>query len=133
MTGEDTDNDIIATRGDSRISITMAKDEYSADINRETRFLIDDYDSDNVLAYRASKPFKLGGTYYGKGVYTFVLAECTTEDTDNFDLHIANYYKYFPREAHKDDEDRTGIDDTDLPIDDQETVTETPDGRTVWF
>ena len=64
---------------------------------RENRFLIDDYDSPNVLAYRLSKPFKLGGSYNGKGVLYFVLQECNTEDTDNLELHIANYYDHFPR------------------------------------
>ena len=61
--------------------------------------MIDDYDSPNVLAYRLTKPFKLGGSYVGNGVLYFVLQECNTEDSDNFDLHIANYYNYFPRET----------------------------------
>ena len=61
------------------------------------RFLIDDYDSPNVLAYRLTKPFKLGGTFMGSGVLSFVLQECNTEDSDDLERHIANYYDYFPR------------------------------------
>lgn len=97
LTGEYGDNDFIITRGDSRISLTIPRDEYTIRLNRENRFLIDDYDSPNVLAYRLTKPFKLGGSYNGRGVLYYVLQECNTEDTDNFDLHIANYYDYFPR------------------------------------
>ena len=73
-------------RGDSRISLTLAKDEYSIQLNRNNRFLIDDYDSKNVLAYRLTKPFKLGGSYNGEGVLNFVLTECNTEDSDNIEL-----------------------------------------------
>lgn len=82
LTGEYGDNDFIVVRGDSRISLTLAKDEYSIQLNRNNRFLIDDYDSKNVLAYRLTKPFKLGGSYNGEGVLNFVLTECNTEDSD---------------------------------------------------
>lgn len=107
LTGEYGDNQYIITRGDSRISMTIARDEYTIQFNRDHRFLIDDYDSNNVLAYRLTKPFKLGGSYNGDGVLYLVLQECNTEDSDNLELHIANYYDYFPREnAQKDDDDR---------------------------
>ena len=85
--------------GDTRISMMIARDKYTVDFNRKTRFLIDDYDSDNVLAYRVSKPFKLGMVYNGRGVIPYVLVEANTEETDNFELHIANYYEHFPREG----------------------------------
>lgn len=98
LTGEYGDNDFIVMRGDSRISLIIARDEYSIQLNRNNRFLIDDYEAKNVLAYRLTKPFKLGGSYNGKGVLNFVLAECNTEDSDNFELHIANYYDHFPKE-----------------------------------
>lgn len=98
LTGEYGDRNYVVERGDARATITLAKDPYSVKLNRGNRFLIDDYDSPNVLAYQLTKPFKLGGAYNGKGVLSFVLTECNTEDTDNLELHIANYYKYFPRE-----------------------------------
>ncbi len=98
LTGEYGDNNFIVTRGDTRISVTIARSEETVKLGRENRFLIDDYDSPTVLAYRLSKPFKLGGSFNNNGVLRFVMQECNTEDSDNFELHIANYYKYFPRE-----------------------------------
>ena len=61
LTGEYGDNDFIITRGDSRISLTLPKDAQTLRLRRDDRFLIDDYKSPNVLAYRLTKPFKLGG------------------------------------------------------------------------
>ena len=103
LTGEYGDNDFVITRGDSRIAMTITRDEYTVQLNRNNRFLIDDYDSDTVLAYKLTKPFKLGGSYGGDGVLHFVLQEVNSEDTDNFELHIANYYKFFPRETQEEE------------------------------
>ena len=122
LTGEYGDNDFIVVRGDSRISLTLAKDEYSIQLNRNNRFLIDDYDSKNVLAYRLTKPFKLGGSYNGEGVLNFVLTECNTEDSDNIELHIANYYDHFPKEKPDEPDTPSGGDAPDVP-----------DGKKVWF
>lgn len=97
LTGEYGDNEYILTRGDTRISVTLPYDEYTIRLNRKNRFLIDSFDSPTVLAYELTKPFKLGGTYGQGGILSFVMQECNTEDTDNFELHIANYYEYFPR------------------------------------
>ena len=97
LTGEYGDNDFILVRGDTRLTLTLPKDKETIRLNRDNRFLIDDYDSPNVLAYRLTKPFKLGGTFMGSGVLSFVLQECNTEDSDDLERHIANYYDYFPR------------------------------------
>lgn len=97
LTGEYGDSDYIVVRGDSRLSLILPRDKESIRLNRNNRFLIDDYDSPNVLAYRLTKPFKLGGTYSGNGILSFVLQECNTEDSDDLERHIANYYDYFPR------------------------------------
>jgi len=86
--------------GDSRIALVIARDEYTVKLNRSNRFLIDDYDSMDVLSYKLTKPFKLGGVYNGLGVMSFVLSEVNTEDDDNMELHIADYYKYFPKDAN---------------------------------
>jgi hypothetical protein len=83
--------------GDSRITVVFARDDDTVALNRRNRFLIDDYDSGTVLAYRITKPFKLGGVYNGRGCMSFIMSEVNTEDDDNFTLHIADYYKYFPR------------------------------------
>lgn len=97
LTGEYGDNEFIMNRGDSRLMLIVPQDKETLRLNRENRFLVDDEDSPNVLAYRLTKPFKLGGSYTGNGVLSFVLSECNTEDTDNLELHIANYYDYFPK------------------------------------
>lgn len=97
LTGEYGDNNYIITRGDSRISLILAKDKYSIRLNRDNRFLIDEYDSPSTLAYRLTKPFKLGGSTNKSGILSFVLTECNTEDSDNLELHIANYYDHFPK------------------------------------
>ncbi len=92
-------NDNGMSLGDTRISMTIARDQYTVQLNRDNRFLIDDYESDTVLAYRLTKPFKLGGIYNGRGVMSFVLSEVNTEDDDNLELHIADYYKHFPKDS----------------------------------
>lgn len=43
------------------------------------------------------------------GVYKFVLQEVTATGDDNFDLMIANYYKYFPVEDDSDIKGYTGM------------------------
>lgn len=138
LTGEYGDNQYIITRGDSRISMTIARDEYTIKLNRDNRFLIDDYDSENILAYRLTKPFKLGGSYNGNGVLYFVLQECNTEDGDNLELHIANYYDHFPRETQEPDgqepENDAKREDVDefLNGGEKDTPPEQP-GKKVWL
>lgn len=123
LTGEYGDKDFIITRGDSRISLTLPKDSYTLRLNRDDRFLIDDYGSPNVLAYRLTKPFKLGGSFGENGVLSFVLQECNTEDSDNFELHIANYYDHFPRKH----------DMTHRPDNGQAPQPEDNPGKKVWL
>jgi len=120
LTGEYGDNDFVLTRGDTRISVTLPKDDYTIKLNRKNRFLIDDYKSPTVLAYELTKPFKLGGSYGEDGVVVFVMQECNTEDSDNLELHIANYYDYFPRD---------GASTPDPPVPDEDEQS----GKKVWF
>lgn len=98
LTGEYEDRNFVITRGDSRIAVTMARNELTAKFDRERRFLIDDPDSKVKLAYQLTKPFKLGWTYNNQGSYKFVLQEVSSTDNDNQELAIADYYKFFPRE-----------------------------------
>ena len=117
LTGEYGDRNFVINRGDSRISMILPMDEETLKLNRTSRFLIDDYGSPNVLAYRLTKPFKLGGSYNENGVLSFVLTECNTESTDNLELHVANYYDYFPRDGEEsitntEPEESTDTDDT---------------------
>lgn len=122
LTGEWGDNDNVVTRGDMRTSLIIARDKYTVKLNRTNRFLIDDGASPNVIAYRLTKPFKLGGGYNGVGVLSFVLSECNTEDSDNLELRIANYYDHFPAEKNG------GIDDTP-----DKTPDDDKPGKKVWI
>lgn len=97
MSGELEDRNFVTTRGDSRISIQLSKNKYTANLNRENRFLIDDENSPHKLSYILSKPLKKGFTYNGIGTFKFVLQEVTSTEFDNHELGIADYYKYFPK------------------------------------
>lgn len=97
LTGEYEDRNFVVTRGDSRIALTIARNQFTVKFNREDRFLIDDPESDHKLAYLLTKPLKLGATFNNKGVFKFVLQEVTATDDDNHELGIADYYKHFPK------------------------------------
>lgn len=82
--------------------MTIAKNENTAKFGREHRFLIDDPDSGDKLAYLLTKPLKVGKTFNGSGIYSFVLQEVVSTDDDNMKLGIADYYKHFPRMTQSD-------------------------------
>ena len=103
LTGELEDRQFIVTRGDSRIAVTIARNEYTAKLNRGNRFIIDDPLSTTPLAYQLTKPLKLGHSFGEDGVFKFVLQEVTATADDNFELQVADYYKYFPKESAEDD------------------------------
>ena len=123
LTGQYEDRDFIVTRGDSRLGMIIAKNEFTTKMKRGCRFLIDDADSELMLAYELTKPFKLGSVFNGAGIFKFVLQEVNTTDDDNQDLRIADYYKYFPRQE---------LDATtsDTEIDPNKT---TENGKKVWL
>lgn len=124
LTGEYEDRNFIVTRGDSRISMTLARNEKTKRMNRDDRFLIDDPESPFMLAYALTKPLKLGWTFNNHGIYKFVLQEVTTTDNDNQSMRIADYYKHFPKETVVDHDDGVLI-DTD------NTTSDT--GKKVWL
>lgn len=96
--------------GDARIAVTIGKDRDTDKLSRGRRFLIDDVDADEVLAYQITKPNKLFNVYDGKGVFRFILNEVNLTDDDNIELRIADYYSWKPRsEAPKPD---VHVDDT---------------------
>lgn len=105
LTGEYEDRNFVVTRGDSRISMTLARNQETVRLDRSNRFLIDDMEAPIPLAYALTKPLKLGGSYNDMGVFKFVLQEVTTTDDDNFELRIADYYKHFEREQANEPED----------------------------
>lgn len=98
----------------------IARNEHTVRFNRENRFLIDDPESPHKLAYLLTKPLKSGLTYNNSGTFKFVLQEVTATEYDNHELGIADYYKYFPRNASGGD---------DLPPEDDEPENK----RKVWI
>lgn len=99
LTGEYEDRNFIVTRGDSRIAITLPRTEHTKKLNRQSRFLVDDFAGNGMLSFALTKPLKVGHTYDSEnGIYKFVLQEVNSTDFDNFELGIADYYKYFPRD-----------------------------------
>lgn len=123
LTGIYEDREFFVTRGDSRLGMIIAKNQYTTKMKRGCRFLIDDGGSDTMLAYELTKPFKLSGVYNNKGVFKFVLQEVNSTDDDNQDLRIADYYKHFPKDGGSIEPDNT--------IDPDNKTTE--DGRKVWL
>lgn len=124
LTGEYEDRSFVVTRGDSRVAMTIAKNQHTVKFGREHRFLIDDPDAVDKLAYLLTKPLKVGKFYNGEGVYHFVLQEVVSTENDNMRLGIADYYKHFPKEAAGD----PGIDTTTSS---NNSVTGT--GKKVWI
>lgn len=98
LTGELEDRKFIITRGDSRIAMTITRNDETVKFGRSRRFLIDDPESPQKLAYLLTKPLKLGSVFNGKGCFKFVLQEVTSTADDNQELGIADYYKHFPKE-----------------------------------
>lgn len=127
LTGEYEDRNFVVTRGDSRISMTIAKNADTAKFGREHRFLIDDPDSGDKLAYLLTKPLKVGKTFNGSGVYAFVLQEVVSTDDDNMELGIADYYKHFPKAAQPNPDTDTDPDGTD-----KDSIS-TNSGKKVWL
>lgn len=92
----------MVTRGDSRIAVTIARNEFTSKLGRLDRFLIDDPNSLQMLSYALTKPLKLNNVFNGNGVFKFVLQEVNSTDDDNFELGIADYYKHFPKYVQPD-------------------------------
>lgn len=83
--------------GDARIAVTLGRDKDTIKLHRGKRFLIDDEESDEILAYQITKPNRFFNTYGGKGVYRFILNEVNLTDEDNLELGIADYYNWRPK------------------------------------
>ena len=89
-------NSDIMDIGDARIAVTIGKDNETNKLGRGRRFLIDDLDAADVLAYQITKPNKLFNIYNGVGVFRFILNEVNRTDNDNVELRIADYYNWSP-------------------------------------
>lgn len=105
MSGDYVDRDYIVVRGDTRVAMTIQRNEHTVKFNRKSRFLIDDTDSDIKLSFALTKPLKVGHVRDNKGILKFVLSETNSTDFDNMHLSIPDYYKYFPENSDSDVED----------------------------
>lgn len=83
--------------GDARMAVTIGKDMETSQISRGRRFLIDDMDSKDVLAFEVTKPNKMFNVFNGKGVFRFIMGETNLTDNDNPTLRIADYYGWKPK------------------------------------
>ena len=115
MVGENENRDYIATKGEFRASVIMARNENTAKLKRTNRFIIDDDLTDNIHAFQLTKPLRTGMVYNNEGIFKFIIQETYTTDYDNLDLRIADYYKYFS----KDDDTDDSYDDTDEAINEE--------------
>lgn len=80
------------TVGNARIAVTVGRDDETVNINRGMRFIIDDPDTSESLAYQVTKPNKMFNVYNGKGVIRFIMNEVSSTELDNMELRIADYY-----------------------------------------
>lgn len=87
----------IMSIGDARMAVTLGKDEETSHIYRGKRFLIDDLDSDDVMAYEVSKPNRMFNVFNGKGVFRFIMRESELTQYDNVEKRIADYYSWHPK------------------------------------
>lgn len=81
------------TVGDARMQVTMPRDNETALIDRDDRFLIDDPKAEDIQAFEVTKLNRASSVYNGHGIYVHMLVESPRNDeVDNYDLMIANYY-----------------------------------------
>ena len=78
--------------GDARIAVTVPKDSDTVNLKRGNRFLIDDVDTNEVLAYQITKPNRLYNIFNNKGIFRYILKEVNPTDNDNLELRVADYY-----------------------------------------
>lgn len=83
----------IMSVGDARIAVTVPKDSDTVNLKRGNRFLIDDVDTSEVLAYQITKPNRLYNIFNNKGIFRYILKEVNPTDNDNLELRVADYYQ----------------------------------------
>lgn len=104
----------LMTVGDSRIAITVGKDEDTIELGRGARFLIDDPDVEEPSVYQITKANRFFNTSDDRGVFRFILNEVALTPQDHVELRIANYTDWMPDAAM--DSDHTDSDKTVVEI-----------------
>lgn len=87
----------IMTIGDARLGITVGRDSDTVKLGRGRRFLIDDPESSDPLAYQITKSNKFFHAYNKEGVFRFILNEVQRTDNDNVEMGIADYFSWHPK------------------------------------
>ena len=83
----------VVTMGDARLQVTMPRDSETVLVNRGARFLIDDPEANQIMAFKLTKVNRSGSVYGGNGVYVHMMTEDVRQDgIDNYELMVANYY-----------------------------------------
>ena len=80
------------TIGDSRMALTIAKNEDTSRLRIGTRFIIGDPDAEEQVAYEITKPNTLFNVYNGRGVYRFILSQVPITHNDDLETQTADYY-----------------------------------------
>lgn len=86
----------MVTVGDSRMSVTVAKDDDTDLIRRGTRFLIDDPDAAHKVAYEVTKVDRVTGILDGTGIYKFLVCETNVRPTDDIPDMVSDNSTYEP-------------------------------------
>ena len=122
----------IMTIGDARIAMTVGKDEDTIHLCRGMRFLVDDVDAEDVLAYQITKVNKLFNNYNNEGVFRFILTEVNVTADDNLLMRIADFYNWKP-ESEPIEPDRDEIATVEEIV--QEALDQEPpsDDKEVWI
>ena len=101
----------LMTVGDSRIAITVGKDDETIELGRGHRFLVDDELVEQPSVYQITKANRFFNTTNCDGVFRFILTEVALTHEDNIEQRIADYTKWTPDKAL--DSDHT---DSDMSI-----------------
>ena len=86
----------LMTVGDSRIAITVGKDDETIELSRGLRFIIDDNDVGDPSVYQITKANRFFNTTNDCGVFRFILTEAALTHEDNVALRIADYTSWKP-------------------------------------
>lgn len=124
----------IMTIGDARIAVTLPKDEDTIALGRGKRFLIDDVNAQEVLAYEITKSNRLFNVYNDRGVFRYIMGETQLTDNDNVELRIADFYNWSPHIPLDNEHRDKDISLTDIVADAKEKAEQPDDdGKRVWI
>lgn len=124
----------IMTIGDSRIAVTVGKDDETIELKRGLRFLIDDVDVEHPTVYQITKGNRFFSTTNNEGVFRFILNEVVLNAGDNEKLRIADFSNWMPsRELDGDHRDSEFTVAEIVEAAKDKTSTPPPDDKEGWL